>query len=231
MTAPIIFLEFDDVLAETRDARLAALRGALAAEDVSFSDDDFDLSCTGLSFAAGARAALRVADVTGARADETTIELAALRATRAFGDAVARGIPLARGAAEFVRSCAGVARLAIVTRAPRRDVDLLLSFSGLADSFEFVLAAEDYTGQEPSSDPYDTAVGRMAYGQAVTIGEGIALVASLNSVAAARAARIHPIVVGPVSPTLAFAGDGYLASLEGVTVREVLRLASGANAR
>jgi hypothetical protein len=38
-------------------------------------------------------------------------------------------------------------------------------------------------------------------------------------------------VVGPVSPALAFAGDGYLTSLEGATVRDLVRLAAGAGAR
>jgi beta-phosphoglucomutase-like phosphatase (HAD superfamily) len=231
MSAPIILLEFDDVLAETRTPRLAALRDALAIEGVEFSDEVFDSVCRGLSFAAAARAAIRVANVAGRAADETTIELAALRATRTFGELVARGLPLAPGAAALVRAAAGIARLGIVTRSPRRDVDLVLSFSGLADSFECVVAAEDYNGPEPASDPYDIAVGRMARGQAVTIGDGIALVASLNAVAAARAARLHPIVVGAVSPSLAFAGDGYLTSLDGASVRDVVRLAAGAGAR
>lgn len=231
MPAPLIFLEFDDVLAETRAPRLAALRGALAIERVEFSDEQFDSACGGLSFAGAARAAIRVANVAGRVADETTVELAALRAGRAFGELVARGIPLAPGAAKFVRTAAGIARLGIVTRAPRRDVDLILSFSGLADSFECVVTAEDYGGQEPASDPYDIAIGRMAHGQAVTIGGNIALVASLNAVAAARAARLHPIVVGAVSPSLAFAGDGYFTSLDGASVRDVLRLAAGAGAR
>jgi beta-phosphoglucomutase-like phosphatase (HAD superfamily) len=231
MSAPIIFLEFDDVLAETRAPRLAALRSALDVEGVAFSDENFDDACAGLSFAAAARAAIRTSGVTGRAADETSIELAALRAVRAFGEAAARGFPLARGAAEFVRGAAGNARLGIVTRAPRRDVELVLSFSGLADSFACVVTAEDYTGPEPASDPFDAAIGRMARGHPVTIGEGIALVASFNGVAAARAARLHPIVVGTVSPTLAFAGDGYLPSLEGATVRDLRRLAAGAGAR
>lgn len=231
MPAPIIFLDFDDVLAETRAPRLAALRGALAPEGVEFSDEQFDDACLGLSFAAAARAAIRAANVIGHAADETAIELAALRAARAFGESTARGLPLAQGAAEFVRAAAGVARLGIVTRAPRRDVDLVLSFSGLADSFECVVSAEDYTGAEPASEPFDTAIGRMARGQPVVLGGGIALVASLNAVAAARAARLHPIVVGTVSPTLAFAGDGYLPSLDGVTVRDLVRLAAGAGVR
>lgn len=231
MPAPIVLLEFDDVLAETLIPRRAALRAALSAEGVEFSDERFDEACAGLSFAAAARAAVRLADVAGRSADETTIELASLRASRAFGESAARGLPLSRGAAAFVRGAAGIARLGIVTRATRRDVDLVLSLSGLADSFECVVSAEDYTGPEPASDPYDAAIGRMALGRAVTIGEGVALVASLNAVAAVRAARLHPIVVGSVSPALAFAGDGYLASLEGATVRDVLRLAAGAGAR
>jgi beta-phosphoglucomutase-like phosphatase (HAD superfamily) len=231
MSAPIILFEFDDVLAETRAPRLAALRDALAIAGVVLSDERLEDSCAGLSFAAAARAAIRLAGVTGPPADDTAVELAAIRAGRTFGESVARGLPLARGAAEFVRDAAGAARLGIVTRAPRRDVELVLAFSGLADSFECVVAAEDYTGPEPASEPFDTAIGRMARGRPVTIGEGMALVASLNAVAAARAARLHPIVVGAVSPALAFAGDGYLPSLEGTTVRDLLRLAAGAGAR
>jgi beta-phosphoglucomutase-like phosphatase (HAD superfamily) len=231
MPAPLIFIEFDDVLAETRTPRLAALRSALEPEGVAFSDEQFDESCAGLSFAAAARAAIRASGATGRAADETSIELAALRAIRAFGESAARGFPLARGAAEFVRGAAAAARLGVVTRAPRRDVELVLSFSGLADSFACIVTAEDYTGPEPASDPFDAAIGRMARAQAVTIGEGMALVASLNGVAAARTARLHPIVVGNVSPALAFAGDGYLPSLEGATVRDLMRLAAGAGAR
>jgi beta-phosphoglucomutase-like phosphatase (HAD superfamily) len=231
MTLPLILMEFDDVLAETRAPRSAALRGALAAEGVELSDDNFDDACSGLSFAAASRAAIRLAGPAGRAADETTIELAALRASRAFGEAVARGIPLARGAAEFVRSAGGMARLGIVTRSPRRDVELILSFSDLADAFECVVTAEDYTGPEPASGPFDTAFFRMSEGRAVRAGGNIALVASLNAVAAARAARLHPIVVGPVSPTLAFAGEGYIPALEGTTVRDVLRIGAVAEAR
>jgi beta-phosphoglucomutase len=228
LTLPLVLLEFDDVLAETRLPRSAALRSALAAEGVELSDETFENACTGLSFAAAARAAIRLSNIAGRAADETSIELAALRAARAFGESTARGLPLVRGVPAFVRSAAGIARLGIVTRAPRRDVELILSFSGLADSFECIVAAEDYTGPEPASDPFHIAFSRMSEGRPVRIGGNIALVASLNAVAAARAARLHPIVVGAVSPTLAFAGEGYVPSLEDTTIRDVLRLATKA---
>jgi beta-phosphoglucomutase-like phosphatase (HAD superfamily) len=224
-------IEFDDVLAETHTPKSTALRDALAAEGVDLSADDYESACSGLSFGAAARAAIRLANLAGRAADETTIELAALRATRAFGEAVARGLPLARGAAAFVRSAGGIARLGIVTRAPRRDVELVLSFAELGDAFECVVAAEDYSGPEPASAPFDTAFVRMSEGRAVRAGGNIALVASLNAVAAARAARMHAIVVGPVSPTLAFAGEGYIPTLEGTTVRDVLRIGAVAEAQ
>ncbi len=140
---------------------------------------------------AAARAAIRLSNVAGRAADETSIELAALRAARTFGESVARGLPLVRGVPAFVRSAAGIARLGIVTRAPRRDVELILSFSGLADSFECVVAAEDYSGPEPACDPFHIAFARMSEGRAVRVGGNIALVASLNAVARAR---------GPPSP-------------------------------
>ena len=190
------------------------------------SDDDFETQCTGLSTAGAVRGAFRVA---GSSTDETAIDLAALRADREFAAAVARGIPLAPGARDFVLAAAGSARLGVVTRAARRDVDHVLGLAGLADAFECAVCAEDYAGPEPSPEPYDSAVFRMASRAAVVIGEGVALVASLSSVAAARAARLQPVVVGPVSLSVAFAGDGYVASLVGVGPMDVLRLAAGAS--
>jgi beta-phosphoglucomutase-like phosphatase (HAD superfamily) len=224
-TSPVVLMEFDDVLAVTRPHRLDALRGALAAEGATLSDEVFDTQCAGLSFAGAGRAAFRAAR---AVVDELSVELIALRADRTFGAIVARGLSLSPGAGTFVRNAAGSARLGIVTRAARRDVESVLALAGLGDAFECVVACEDYSGPEPSPDPFEQAVVRMARRSAVTIGDGVALVASLNGVAAARAARLHPIVVGPVGPALAFAGDAFLASLDGVRVRDLLRLSAGA---
>ena len=80
MTLPLILIEFDDVLAETRTPKFSALRGALATEGIELSSDDYDRACSGLSFAAAARAAIRHASPAGRGADETSIELASLRA-------------------------------------------------------------------------------------------------------------------------------------------------------
>lgn len=221
MSRPVIILEFDDVLVETRAPKLVALRTTFAQDGVSIDDGLLDTVCLGVSMAAAVRNAYRQANVP---ADETTIELAALRADRAFAAASQHGLPLAPGAREFVLNAAGQVRLAIVTSARRRDVEALLEFAGLRELFECVLTADDHAGAEPSPDLYDAALFRLAYGESVRSGGETAMVASLNAIAAARAARLNVVVVGPVSPTLAFAGDGYLASLQGVTVADAVRL-------
>jgi beta-phosphoglucomutase len=224
MAAPLVFLDFDDVLVETRQHRLTCLRAALASAGGTLTDDTFDTQCAGLSAAGAARAAFRAA---GTAADETAVELAALHADRAFAAIASRGLPLGPGVRDFVRRAAGCARLGIVTGAARRDVDFVLALAEMGDAFECVVTCDEYAGPEPSGRRFEQAVGRMASRGAVIVGEGAAFVASLNGVAGARAAGLQGVVVGPVAPSVAFAGDAYLESLEGVRVQDVLRLAAG----
>lgn len=225
MAIPAILLDFDDVLAETRALRIDALRSALAGDGIALPDERFDASCAGLSFAAGARAAYMAA---GAALDETAIALAALRAGRAYSARTANGLALSSGAREFVLGAAGLARLGIVTRSARRDVELVLSLAGLDEAFECVVAEEDYSGPEPSPEPYAHARIRMASHGPVALTEGIALVASHAAIVTARQARFQPIAVGAVQPAIAFAADGYIPSLAVVRVADVTRIAGGA---
>jgi beta-phosphoglucomutase-like phosphatase (HAD superfamily) len=227
MALPIILLDFDDVLASTRALRTGALRASLAVDGLSLTDDLYETSCAGLSFTGAARAACRALR---ASADETAIELAAVRADREYARRAARGVALAVGAADFVRGAAGAARLGVVTRSARRDVSLLLAFAGLEDAFECIVTEEDYSGPEPSPEPFAHARIRLARRAPVALGEGVALVASLGAASAARAARFRPIVVGPVPSPVAFAGDGWIASLEGMRVADVMRISDGAQA-
>ena len=227
MPHPVIMLDFDDVLVETRAPKLAALRAAFAHDGVAIDDDLLDTVCLGVSIPAAVRGAYRQANVP---ADETMIELAALRADRTLAAASQHGLPLAPGAMDFVRNASGHVRLAIVTSARRRDVEALLELAGLRDAFECVLTADDHAGTEPSPDPYDAALFRLAHGESIRAGGETAMVASLNATTAARAARLTVVVVGPVSPTVAFAGDGYLASLQGATVADAVRFSRRAEA-
>ena len=225
---PVILLEFDDVLAETRAHRLAALRAALAPDGVQLGEERYEALCPGLSFEAALSALTRSGDTL---LDPTALGLAALRADREFSAIVALGLRLAPGARDFVLASAGIARLGIVTRSARRDVEVTLAMAGLTDAFDCVIAREDYSGAEPSPLPYGESIGRMAERHPVTIGNCPALVASLNAVAAARAARFRPFVVGPVSAIVARAGDAHLPTLEGVGVPDLVRMVEAVRAR
>lgn len=220
---PILLFEFDDVLIAMRQERIAALRRALRDEGIQLTDEIYDTVCDGLSFTAGARAMYRYA---GVPADDTAIELAALRAGDAFSDAVHRAPRLAPGAHDFVLRAAGQARLGVVTRAERRHVEPVLRLADLQDAFECVITADEYAGPEPSAEPFSLALTRLSKRGEVRGGEEIALVASFSAVAAARSARLNPVVVGPVSPPVAFAGNGYLATLDGASIDDVLRIST-----
>ena len=225
---PVVILEFDDVLAETRPHRLAALRAALKREGMELGEERFEALCPGLSFEAALHALSRSGDTF---LEPVAQSLAAHHADREFATTAARGFRLAPGARDFVLASAGVARLAIVTRSSRRDVDVTLALSDLTQAFECVIALEDYSGAEPSPTPFTSVITRLASRSAVTIGDSVALVASINAVAAARAARFRPIVVGPVLPNVAFAGDACLPTIEGVRVHDLVRLAEQARAK
>jgi len=219
--SPIVLMDFDDVLIAMREPRIAALRRALVDDGIELTDDAYDSVADGLSFVGGVRASYAWA---GRPDDETGIELTALRAGDFFSDAIHRAPRLAPGASDFVLRAAGQARLGIVTRAERRHVEPVLRLAELGDAFECVITADEYAGPEPSPDPYLLALTRLARRGGARAGEEIALVPSLRAVAAARAAAIHPVVVGPVASPVAFAGNGYLATLEGASIADVLRI-------
>jgi beta-phosphoglucomutase-like phosphatase (HAD superfamily) len=217
----IVLMDFDDVLISMREPRIDALRRALHEDAIELNNDLYDSLADGLSFAGGVRAIYRWA---GKPDDETGIELAALRAGDFFSDAVHRAPRLAPGARDFVLRAAGQARLGIVTRAERRHVEPVLRTAELGDAFECVITADEYAGPEPSSEPFSLALTRLSRRGGSRAGEEIALVASLHAVAASRSAGMLPVVVGPVASPVAFAGNGYLATLEGASIADVLRI-------
>jgi beta-phosphoglucomutase-like phosphatase (HAD superfamily) len=218
---PIVLMDFDDVLISMREPRIESLRRALLDDGIELEPETYDSLADGLSFAGGVRAIYRWA---GRPDDETGIELAALRAGDSFSDAVHRAPRLAPGARDFVLRAAGQTRLGIVTRAERRHVEPVLRMAELSDAFECVITADEYAGPEPSPDPYLLALTRLSRRSGTRAGEEIALVASLHAVAASRSATMLPVVVGAVASPVAFAGNGYLATLEGASIADVLRI-------
>jgi hypothetical protein len=85
-----------------------------------------------------------------------------LRAERAFAEQVGKGLTLAPGARAFVEHAHGRARLAVVTRASRREVEFVLQLAGLASAFECVVSADDAPAPPPSPARHEAALARLA---------------------------------------------------------------------
>jgi beta-phosphoglucomutase-like phosphatase (HAD superfamily) len=233
---PTLLLELETVLADTADARRAALLAALAAEDVALSEAEYDEACVGLAPRQAARAALALR---GRGDDETTADLVTLLAEREFARRVGAGVTLAPGARDFVEGAAGRARLGVVTRARRADASLILSLAGLEDAFDVVVAADDVAEPKPSPAPYRRALERLARrggsaggGSDITAGANdparatIVLEDSPAGIRAAHAAGLRCVAVGAVAAHVAIEADAAVPSLVGQTPASLLALSA-----
>lgn len=196
-----VLLEWEGVLADTRDARRVAIEHALAAEGVA------DLP----------------------PADATLAQLVALRAERAFVEGLATGLVLTPGAADFVRHAHERTRVVIVTRATRAETEAVLRLSSLDDSVHQVVCADDVIGDSPSVAQYERALTVISRLRPVHRARIVAIVDGLPGIRAARAAGVRVLAVGtPAHESLE--ADGAVSSVDGLTMPELERIAGVASA-
>ena len=207
-----VLFELDGVVADTRLARRASLLQALGENGVLVGESDFDAHCAGLPARAAVEAALSLQEATR---DETTIALMVHRAEQRFAEWLDKGISLARGAAELVRELHGRTRLGIVTRANRREAELVLSLAELGDAFECVIADDDAHPSKPAPAPYVAALARLARRGSLRPERVLALECSTPGIRSARAARARCIAVGALPAHVAMEADALVGSLEG----------------
>lgn len=203
-----VLLEWEGVLADTRAARRDALRLALAAEGIAHTLADDDEQVRGLGVHAAACAILRHMGCT----DPTLAGLLVTRATRAFADALAGGIVLAPRAEAFVRQLQSRARVAVVTRAARAETETVLRMAGLEDAVALIVSADDVADDPPTPAAYRRAISRLGQVRPVAAERVVAVVDSLASVRAARAAKVRVLVVG-APPHEAMEADAALDAL------------------
>ncbi len=223
MPAPALIFEFEGVLADTADLRRDALRTSLADTGFALDEASFAECCHGLPFR---EAVERLAATRALALDATGAELAALRADRLFADGAARGISLQPGAYALLGQLAGRARLAIVTRAARRTVEFVLSLAGLDHVFETIVTSDDLRDQKPSPAGYHLAVSRLARRGSVDASQLLAFEDSAPGIAAATAAGVRCVAVGPLAAWQRLGADAALDSLSGVTPATIARLAT-----
>ena len=217
MTAPrAVLLEMEGVLVETHDLRRAAMVRALAEEGIAVDLVAYDDLAHGLPVRAAARALAAVEDEA---IDEIAIELVALRAERHFAQSIGAGIKLTDGARDALGALHGMARLGLVTRASRREVEPILEAADASFLFECIVTGDDVAGAaKPSPESYHSAIRRLARRRAVGAADVIALEDGRAGIRAARAAGLRCLAVGDVPPFRALDADGYLPTLRGATL-------------
>ena len=223
----VVLFEFEGVIAETRSRRAAALRRSLADDGIQVSEEEIAQVWRALPSRAAAAALL---DRRGQRVDEVMLDLIARRADRYFGEEASEGLTLVPGARDCVARLEGRARLGIVTRAGRREVDHTLALAEMGFAFECIVTSDEMIDQKPSPVGYERALERLSRRGSVRRECVIALEDGLAGIRAARAAELRCVAVGPLAAEVAMAADGYIATLEHVTL-ERLRELAGSPAR
>lgn len=223
MQPTVLLFEFEGVLADTLPLRRAAMRRSLADDGLTLGDEEWSAHCHGLMTS---EAVQRLNAARGDPLDATAMELVALRADRYFADRAARGLSLQAGAYSLVGALAGRARMAIVTRASRREVDFVLRLAGLEHAFQCIVTAEDVRNHKPSPAGHELALERLTRLASLERGAVLALEDSAPGITAAVQAGLRCVAVGPLPAWQRLGAHAALDGLNGVTPATLEHLAS-----
>ncbi len=222
MEVPVLLLEFEGVLADTAAMRQAALAESLAADGIALSAELLRL-IKGRSTEDALR---HVREFVGAPDDPTALDLARVRAEKSFASRLGKGVMLPLETRAALERLSTVARLAVVTRASRREVEFVLSLGGLEGMFRPIVALEDSVAAKPARAPYDVALARVAQLFPGQVLRGIAVEDSVRGVLAARSAGLLTVLVGTHPPQDAMEADCWVESLAELTPERIRLLLS-----
>jgi HAD superfamily hydrolase (TIGR01509 family) len=184
MSRAILF-DFNGVIVNDEPQHCEALIATLATYGCSLDQEGYYRDYLGFDD----RECFRFAfERMGRPTDEAQIREAIERKAGRYAAAIRASLELVPGSAEFIREAAGEGyRLAVVSGALRREIDLVLGTAGLHRYFDVIVAAEDVSHCKPDPQGYraaHTAIGIPAMGCMV-------IEDSLPGLEAARAAGIR----------------------------------------
>ncbi len=205
-----LMLELEGVVVETRAARIEALARALRDDGAAALPDGAADELLGLP---PRRAAAAAVALLGMTRDETALDLIGLRADRYFTERMSQGVTLREGARVLITIAHARSRLALVTRAGRAVVDLVLGLSGLHDAFEVIVSADDVLDNKPAPESYARALSRLQNRRPLSRDRVLALEDARTGIAAARAAGLRCLAVGELPAHQAVEADGLVPSL------------------
>jgi beta-phosphoglucomutase-like phosphatase (HAD superfamily) len=223
VTEAVLF-DFNGVLVDDEPQHCEALRTVLADERIPLTRDEYYADYLGLDDRTGFVQAFRRANRT-----LTTELLEHLVATKSqvYLNLVTTSLRMVRGAPEFVRDAGGQFRLAIVSGALRREIDAVLSRTGLADRFEIIVAADDVERCKPDPAAYLTAHRAFNRRRPLPVDKCVVIEDSLPGLEAARAAGMRCVMLTTSHPSHALEGRGAARvwdSLAGHTAAELADL-------
>ena len=223
MTEAVLF-DFNGVLVDDEPQHCEALRTVLADERIPLTRDEYYADYLGLDDRTGFVQAFRRANRT-----MTTELLEHLVATKSqvYLNLVTTSLRMVAGAPEFVRDAGGQFRLAIVSGALRREIDAVLSRTGLADRFEIIVAADDVERCKPDPAAYLTAHRAFNRRRPLPVDKCVVIEDSLPGLEAARAAGMRCVMLTTSHPSHALEGRGAARvwdSLAGHTAAELVNL-------
>lgn len=129
--------------------------------------------------------------------DPARIHEAIERKAERYEQAIRASLELVPGSAQFIRAAAGEGyRLAVVSGALRREIELVLGASGLRTHFEVVVAAEDVSHCKPDPQGYRAARAALA----VAPERCMVIEDSLPGLEAARGAGVRCTMVATSHP-------------------------------
>lgn len=187
-----VLFDFNGVLVDDEPQHCVALQRVLADEGVTLTREDYYAHYLGLDDRTGFVEAYR-------RAQRTlTTELLKYlvdKKSKLYLELVTTSLRMVAGAPEFVGDAAGRFRLAIVSGALRREIDAVLSRTGLNDRFETIIAANDVPHSKPDPGAYLAAADALNRKRPIAVDRCVVIEDSLHGLAAARAAGMPCVML------------------------------------
>ena len=223
MTEAVLF-DFNGVLVDDEAQHCEALQRVLADEGITLTGEEYYAEYLGLDDRTGFVQAFRRAQRT---LTTQVLEHLVKTKSRVYLDLVTTSLRLVAGAPEFVRDAAARFRLGIVSGALRREIDHVLSRTGLADRFEIIISADDVSRCKPDPASYIAAHGAFNQRRPVPVNACVVIEDSLPGLAAARAAGMACVMLTTSHPSRALEGRGAALvwdSFAGHTAAELAQL-------
>src|SRR2546422_2871230 len=200
-----VLFDFNGVLVDDEPQHCAALQRVLADEGITLTREQYYAHYLGLDDRTGFVEAYRRAQRT-----LTTEVLKHLveKKSKLYLELVSTSLRMVAGAPEFVRDAGRQFRLAIVSGALRREIDAVLSGTGLAGDFETIVAANDVPRSKPDPAAYLAAHDALNQRRPIALDRCVVIEDSLHGLEAARSAGMPCVMLTTSHPSQTLQGRG-----------------------